>query len=103
MRVKSERRRIGIHVKGVGRESRNIWADQFTAKRQHETIVGQEFLSSRRCDGYLLFCDVDRLHLSGQMSDTNRIEQFAERDGDVAEIVLVIPDSDVMIGVAVEE
>src|SRR6476660_5400515 len=103
MRVKSDRRRIGVHVKAIGRESRNIWADQFTAKRQHEAIVGQDLLSPTCRDGDLLFCDVDRLNLGGQMTYAYRIEHLAERDRNVVEIDLVIPDTNVMIGGAVDD
>jgi len=37
------------------------------------------------------------------MAYTYRIEHFAERDRDVAEVELVIPDTNVVIGVAVDD
>src|SRR5262245_34384638 len=103
MRVESGRCRIGVDIKGIGCESRNIWADQFTAERQHEAIVGQDLLSTACCDGYLLFCSVDRLNLGRQMVNTYRIEHLAERDRDVAKIDLVIADTNVVISVAVDD
>src|SRR5262245_512492 len=103
MSVKSDRCSIGVHVKGIGRESGNIWAGHLTAKRQHQAIVGQDLPSARGCDGYLLICDVDRLNLGGQMAYAYRIEHLAEGDRDVAEIDLVIADTNVVIGVAVDE
>jgi hypothetical protein len=37
------------------------------------------------------------------MLDADRIERLGERDSDIAQIGLVIPDSDVVIGVAVDK
>src|SRR5215510_3334631 len=103
MRVKSDRRRIGIDVKGIGHESRNIRAGQFTAKRQHEAIVGQDLPSRTCCDGYLLIFDIDRLNFGDQMAYPYRIKHLAERDRDIAEIDLVIANTNVVIGVAVDD
>src|SRR6516164_505253 len=103
MRVKSNRRGIGVDVEGVGHESRNIRADQCTAKRQHEAIVGQALPSITCRDGYLLIFDIDGQNFGDQMAYTYRIEHLAERDCDVAEIDLVIADTDIVIGVAVDD
>src|SRR5689334_8172845 len=103
MRVKSDCRRIGVDVEGIGHESGNIWAHQFTAKRQHEAIVGQDLPSATRCDGHVLICDIDRLNFGDQMAYSNRIEYLAERDRDVAEVDLVIANANVVIGVSVDD
>src|SRR5215813_10204909 len=81
----------------------DIRADQFTTKRQHEAIIGQDLPSTACCHGYLLFCDVDRLNLGRQMVDTYRIEHLAERNCDITKVDLVIPDANVVISVAVDD
>ena len=102
MSVEPNRRRIGIHVKTITREAGNVRARQFTAERQHQSIVGQELPAAGRCDGHPLFREIDCLDPGGQMVDADRIEHLAERDSDLAKVDLVIPDSNVVIGVTVD-
>jgi hypothetical protein len=103
MRVKSDRRRIGVNVKGIGQESGNIWADQLTAKRQHKAIVGQDLPATTYCHSYLLSCDIDSLNFGDQMLDTYRIKHLAEWDRDLGKIDFVIANPNVVIGVAVDD
>jgi len=103
MPVKSDRRGIAIHVKGMRGQSGNVRAEQFAAERQHEAIVGQDFLAATCCDGNLLPCDVDRLNLGSSMANADRIEYLAKRDGDVAKIDLIVAHTNVVIGIAVDQ
>jgi hypothetical protein len=54
------------------------------------------------CDGDLLFEKIDCLDLGAQMADADRIEHLGERDSDVGDVDLVIPDPDVVIRVTVD-
>jgi hypothetical protein len=54
-------------------------------------------------DGDLPLGDVDRFNLGGEMFDADRVEHLSEWDGDVAEVRLVVPHADAMIGIAVDD
>src|SRR6516164_9471637 len=103
MVVETNCRRIGIHVKAVGRKAGDCRAHQFTAQRQHEAIVAQDLAAAGRHDGHLLFDRIDGGNLGDHMMDANRIEQPCKWNSNVAEVNLIIADTDVVIGVAVDD
>ena len=103
MGVEPNSGRVGIDVKAVRRETGNRRAHQLAAQGQHEPIVGQGFQPAWPGDGDLLLGDVDRLDLGGEMFDADRVEYLSERDGDVAEVRLVVPHADTVIGIAVDD
>ena len=103
MGIEPECRRISVHVKAVGGEAWNGRAHELAAKRQHEPIVGETFVPARRCDDHLLFPGIDGANFCDPLIDADRVEQFGERNGRVAQIDLVIANADVVIGVAIDD
>jgi hypothetical protein len=54
-------------------------------------------------DDDLLLGNVDRLNLGSEMFDADRIEHLRQRNGDVAEVRLVVPHADAVIGIAFDD
>lgn len=103
MGVEPNAGRVGIDVKAVRRKTGNGRAHQLAAQGEHEPIVGQGVPPAWPGDDDLLLGDVDRFNLGGEMFDADRVEYLSERDGDVAEVRLVVPHADAMIGIAVDD
>ena len=60
-------------------------------------------LPARRCDGHLLFPGIDGPNFGDPVIDADRVEQFGERNGRVAQVDLVIANADVVIRVAIDD
>ena len=76
---------------------------QFAAERQHQSIIGHCLATAAAHNGDLPGGGIDGFDLGDPMAHANGVKQLCQWDRGLAEIDFVIADTDVVIGIAIDD
>jgi len=92
---------IGVYIESMLRQPLYRWSNEFATKCEHKAIVAEPPSATRRPYTDTLAPNIDCLNFPDDPINPNRGQNVAERNAYVAQIGLVIPYPDVVIGRAV--
>src|SRR5262249_28535497 len=94
---------VGVHVEAVLGEARDGRPEELAAEGENETVVEKGLRSVYRVDGRSLRGQVEVGDLPFHAADADRAEHVIKGNADRSQVGLVVPHTDAVKGVAVDQ